>query len=442
MAHFDALVIGFGKAGKTLAGDLAGQGRKVAMIEKDPEMYGGTCINIACIPTKLLNHDALAGKKYQEAIERKNDTVGKLRDKNYHNLADLENVVVYDASARFLNDSEVEIEGNDGGKAILTADDIFINTGAENVMPPIDGDLDSDKVFNSTTMIEEKSLPGKLVIVGGGYIGLEFATMYNAFGSEVSVIVPDDRILADEDDEIAEAVRTTMEDSGVEFVFGQRAEKLEDAGDSEIEVKLSNGAARSSNAVLMATGRKPMTEGLGLENTSVELADDGSIKVNDHLQTSADGIWAMGDVKGGMQFTYTSLDDYRIVKSKLFDDGAYTYDSRTNIHYTMFVDPPYSRVGMTAGEAVEKGFDAAEGKVPLAEHPRAHVNDDLRGLFKVVVDKGSGEILGAHLFGAGSEELINTVKMAMDHDIPYTSLRDQMYNHPVMSEIFNTLFDV
>lgn len=442
MAHFDAMVIGFGKAGKTLAGDLAGQGKKVAMIEKDPKMYGGTCINIACIPTKMLSHDALRGKNYEAAVDRKNETVEKLNHKNYHNLADLDNVVVYDAEAKFLNDKEVQIEMHDGEKDTLTADNIFINTGAESVIPPIDGAADSDKVYTSTTMIEEKTLPEKLVIVGGGYIGLEFATMYNAFGSDVSVVVPDDKILSNEDSEVAEEIQNTMKDSGIEFIFGERAERLEDLNDSEINVTLSSGKSLTANAVLMATGRKPMTNGLGLENTSLELTDDKAISVDNHLRTNVENIWAMGDVKGGMQFTYTSLDDYRIVKSKLFEEGTYTYDSRTNVHYTMFVDPPYSRVGLTADEAKDAGYAVAEGKVPMSEHPRSHVNDDLRGLFKVVADKDSGQILGAHLFGASSEELINLVKMAMDHDIPYTALRDQMYNHPVMSEVFNTLFDV
>lgn len=442
MAHFDAMVIGFGKAGKTLAGDLAGRGKKVAMIEKDPKMYGGTCINIACIPTKMLSHDALRGKNYEAAVDRKNETVEKLNHKNYHNLADLDNVVVYDAEAKFLNDKEVQIEMHDGEKDNLTADNIFINTGAESVIPPIDGAADSDKVYTSTTMIEEKTLPEKLVIVGGGYIGLEFATMYNAFGSDVSVVVPDDKILSNEDSEVAEEIQNTMKDSGIEFIFGERAERLEDLNDSEINVTLSSGKSLTANAVLMATGRKPMTNGLGLENTSLELTDDKAISIDNHLRTNVENIWAMGDVKGGMQFTYTSLDDYRIVKSKLFEEGTYTYDSRTNVHYTMFVDPPYSRVGLTADEAKGAGYAVAEGKVPMSEHPRSHVNDDLRGLFKVVADKDSGQILGAHLFGASSEELINLVKMAMDHDIPYTALRDQMYNHPVMSEVFNTLFDV
>lgn len=441
MAHFDAVIIGFGKAGKTLAGDLAGSGSEVAVIEKDPTMYGGTCINIACIPTKLLSHDSLEGVEYPQAIERKNNTIPKLRDKNYHNLADNENITVFDAEARFLNDKEIEIESQNGEKQQLTAEDIFINTGAVTALPPIEG-VDSDKVFTSTSLIEETVLPYKLTIVGGGYIGLEFATMYNAFGSDVTVIVSGDQFMPSEDTEIAEAMQQEMENQGVKFVFGEMAEGLEDVSDSEIKVTLSNKDTITSNVVLMATGRKPMTCGLGLENTSIEMSDDKSVNVDKHLQTNVDNIWAMGDVKGGMQFTYTSLDDYRVVKSQLTDDGSYNMESRTYTHYTMFVDPPYSRIGLTADEAKEEGYDAAEGKVDLSGHPRAHVNNDLRGLFKSVVDKKSGKILGASLFGASSEELINIVKLAMDHDLPYTALRDMMYNHPVMSESFNGLFDV
>lgn len=442
LTHFDALIIGFGKAGKTLAGELANRDWNVALIEKDKTMYGGTCINIACIPTKLLMHDALEKREYRAAVERKNSVIGKLRDKNYHSVADLNNAKVYDAKASFISDSEIEIEADNGKKEVLSADKIFINTGAESIIPPIDGDINSDKVYTSTTLIDEVVLPEKLTIVGGGYIGLEFATMYNAFGSEVSVIVPDDKILKSEDSDISAEITKDMEESGINIIFGERAEKVIDEGSSKITVTLSGGREFTSNAVLFATGRKSNTNGLGLENTSVELTDKEEIKVNNHLQTSAENIFALGDVKGGMQFTYTSLDDYRIVKSHLLGDGGYTYDSRTNVHYTMFTNPPYSRAGLTLEEAQEQGYEATENSMPMSGHPRSHINDELRGLFKAVVDTETKEILGVHLYGVNSEELINLVKLAMENNIPYTALRDQMYNHPVMSEAFNTLFDI
>ncbi|CEA01173.1 Mercuric reductase [Jeotgalicoccus saudimassiliensis] len=442
MTHFDVIIIGFGKAGKTLAGDLAERGFKTALIEKDKSMYGGTCINIACIPTKTLMHDALNGWEYRAAVQRKNGVITRLRDKNYHSIQDLNNAAVYDAKAKFISDSEIEIEADDGSKEVLSADKIFVNTGAENIIPPIEGDINSDKVYTSTTLIDEEILPEKLTIVGGGYIGLEFAVMYNAFGSQVSVIVPDDEILTDEDPEIRDEITKDMKESGINFMFGERAEKVTEEDSSKITVTLSGGRELTSNAVLFATGRQAKTEGLGIENTSAGLTENGEIEVNKHLQTKAENIYAMGDVKGGMQFTYTSLDDYRIVKSHLFEDGSYTYGSRTNVHYTMFTDPPYSRAGMTLDEAKEAGYQAAENSMPMSEHPRSHVNNELRGLFKAVVDTETKEILGVHLYGVNSEELINTVKLAMGTSIPYTVLRDQMYNHPVMSEAFNNLFDI
>lgn len=325
----------------------------------------------------------------------------------------------------FLNDKEVEVKKNDGSKEILTAAKIFINTGAKTAIPPLEGDMDSDKIYTSTSLLEEKKLPETLTIVGGGYIGLEFATMYNAFGSTVNVIVPSDAILENEDQEIAEEITKDLKESGVNFIFGNSAEKVTDNGDE-----------------LFATGRKPNTEGLGLENTSVKVNNKGAIEVNDHLETSVENIFALGDVKGGMQFTYTSLDDFRIVNDYLLSEGKYTFKERQNVQYSMFIDPVFSRIGYTLDEAKEKGYNAKENSMAMSGHPRSHVNNETRGIFKAVVDADSKKILGAHLYGGNSEELINTVKLAMDHDIPYTSLRDMMYNHPNMSEAFNNLFDI
>lgn len=441
MKNYDAIIIGFGKAGKTLALDLANRNWKVAVIEKDKKMYGGTCINIACIPTKTLIHDGLQGVAYADAIARKDEVVGKLRSKNYKNLADHAYIDVFNSLATFRSNKEIEIEV-DGNVEVLTAKHIFINTGATSITPPLKGDLDSDKIYTSTTLIEQKELPKQLVIIGAGYIGLEFASMYHQFGSEVTVISPDEAIMPEEDEEIVKEVQQTMEDKGIQFIFGVRAERVKEDGAKRITITLSNEKTIEADAILMATGRKPNTEGLGLENTSIELEENGGIKVNKHLETTVRNIWAMGDVRGGMQFTYISLDDYRIIKSSLFEDGKYTLEDRRHVPYSMFVNPVFSKVGLTAKAAKELGYEILEGKMPVSGHPRAHVINDLRGLFKVVVDKKTNQILGATLFGPSSEELINLIKLAMDVKVPYMFLRDQIYNHPVMSEAFNSLFAI
>jgi pyruvate/2-oxoglutarate dehydrogenase complex dihydrolipoamide dehydrogenase (E3) component len=440
MQTYDAIIIGFGKAGKTIAGDLANRQWKVAIIEKDPKMYGGTCINIACIPTKILAHDAVHNVPYKDAVERKDQVVEKLREKNYKNLADHEQVTIYDSKATFRSNNEVEIEVN-GNKEMLTSEHIFINTGAVSKIPPMKGDLDSDKVYTSTSLINRKQLPEKLAIVGAGYVGLEYASIYQSFGTEVTVIAPDEKLLSGEDPEIAQEVEKELESKRIHFFYGAKAEEIHDHQD-QVTLTLSNSEEVTANAVLLATGRKPNVGNLGLENTSIELTENGAVQVNDSLETTADKVWAVGDVRGGMQFTYISLDDYRIVMNQLIGDKAYSLEAREHVPYSMFIDPPFSRVGLTAAEAKEKGYDIAEGKLPVASHPRAHVINDLRGLFKAVVDKRTNKILGVSVFGPESPELINLVKLAMDMDVPYTYLRDQMYNHPVMSESFNALFVV
>jgi len=386
MLTYDALIIGFGKAGKTLAGRLADENWNVAMIEKDPRMYGGTCINIACIPTKVLVHDGLKGIPYTDAIERKDRVVEKLREKNYKSLADNKNVTIYNSEGRFITNKEVEIQ-IDGKKEVITAEHIFINTGATSNIPPIKGDLYSDKVYTSTSLMDRKKLPQHLAIIGGGYIGMEFASMYRTFGAEVTVITPEEELLPREDREIAAEVQKIMKEKGIRFIFGAKAQEIKEVNEDDVSLSLSNGETVNANAVLLATGRKPNIEHLGLENTSIELTEDGAIKVNEHLETTVRNVWALGDVKGGMQFTYISLDDYRIVENYLFGDKGYSLDSRKNIPYTVFIDPPLSRVGLTAKEAEEKGYEIAEGKMLVASHPRAHVINDLRGLFKVVIDK-------------------------------------------------------
>ncbi|WP_019166861.1 hypothiocyanous acid reductase MerA [Staphylococcus delphini] len=441
MEKYDLIVVGFGKAGKTLAKFAAQQGKKVAVIEKSAEMYGGTCINIGCIPSKVLVHDGIEAASFNDAMQRKRDVVSALNNKNYHNLADEDTVDVINMTASFKSAHEIDLL-NAQGDTVKTIEgtNIVINTGAKSVIPNIKGIDTSKRVYDSKAIMDLTQQPKRLVIVGGGYIALEFASIFANFGTEVTVLERADQILKREDEAIAKQVTEDLTQKGIQFVFDAETEAIQDEADVT-KVVTSQGTFEA-DAVLVATGRKPNTEGLNLEAAGVQLGKRGEVVVNDKLQTSVDHIYAVGDVNGGLQFTYISLDDFRIVKSQLFGDGQHTLEQRGVVPYTMFIDPPMSRVGMTAAEAREKGYEVLENQVPVNTMPRHKINNDTRGLFKAVVDAKSGQVLGATLYGQQSEELINIVKLAIDQQLPYAVLRDNIYTHPTMAESFNDLFNV
>ncbi|HEC2148031.1 TPA: FAD-containing oxidoreductase [Staphylococcus delphini] len=440
MEKYDLIVVGFGKAGKTLAKFAAQQGKKVAVIEKSAEMYGGTCINIGCIPSKVLVHDGIEAVSFNDAMQRKRDVVSALNNKNYHNLADEDTVDVIHMTASFKSAHEIDLL-NAQGDTVKTIEgtNIVINTGAKSVIPNIKGIDTSKRVYDSKAIMDLTQQPKRLVIVGGGYIALEFASIFANFGTEVTVLERADHILKKEDEAIAKQVTEDLTQKGIQFVFDAETEAIQDEADVT-KVVTSQGTFEA-DAVLVATGRKPNTEGLNLEAVGVQLGKRGEVVVNDKLQTSVDHIYAVGDVNGGLQFTYISLDDFRIVKSQLFGDGQRTLEQRGAVPYTMFIDPPMSRVGMTAAEAREKGYEVLENQVPVNTMPRHKINNDTRGLFKAVVDAKSGQVLGATLYGKQSEELINIVKLVIDQQLSYTVLRDQIYTHPTMAESFNDLFN-
>ncbi len=437
---YDIIIIGFGKAGKTLAGALGNDGKKVALIEKSSKMYGGTCINTACIPSKTLIEEVGRGESFKDAMDRKIDVVNALNKKNYDNLADNENVDVYTNTARFKDNKTIEILDGENVKEEITADKIVINTGAKNNIPDIEG-MDSTKnIFDSEGIMELDEKPDSLVVLGAGYVSLEFISLFTKLGTKVTVIDRSEHVLIKEDKDIGTAVYDDLVEAGVEFVSGTETKKVSNDGDSVL-IETDNGEFKA-DVMLFATGRIPNTEGLALENAGVNLNDQGAVEVNGHLQTSADNIYAVGDVKGGMQFTYISLDDFRIVYDQLKAGGSRTTESRGAVPYTVFIDPPFSRVGMTASQAKKKGHEVVEGKVPVKEIPRHKVNNDERGVFKAVVDKDTDRVLGASLYGKSSEEIINIVKLAIDHDITATALKNNIYTHPTMAESFNNLFDV
>ncbi len=436
------IIIGFGKGGKTLAKFLAQKGEEVLVIEKSNKMYGGTCINIACLPSKRLIIEAANGVSYVDAVNGKNEMTAQLREKNYHMLADEKTVTVLDGEAHFIADHEIEVKLSNGKKVQYKGDRIFINTGAVPVMLPIPGLKESKYILDSTQAMDEKKMPKNLTIIGAGYIGLEFASMFAKYGSKVTVLDHNKEFLAREDEDISNAVRKDMEDAGIKFELGVDIEKITDEiTDAKITYQI-NGKRKMINAdrILVATGRKPNTENLGLENTAIETTDRGAIKVDDFLRTTVDNVWAIGDVKGGLQFTYISLDDFRIIKDQLFGTGARMVSDRKVVPYTVFISPALSQVGLNEKQANKLGKEYKLFKLPVTAIPKAKVAKDNRGLFKALVDPETEKILGATLYGIESYELINMISLAMKAHLSYTVLRDQIYTHPTMSEAFNDLF--
>ena len=436
------IIIGFGKGVKTLAKFLAQKGEEVLVIEKSNKMYGGTCINIACLPSKRLIIEAANGVSYVDAVNGKNEMTAQLRGKNYHMLADEKTVTVLDGKAHFIADHEIEVELPNGKKAQYKGDRIFINTGAVPVMLPIPGLKESKYILDSTQAMDEKKMPKNLTIIGAGYIGLEFASMFAKYGSKVTVLDHNKEFLVCAEEEISNAETKDMEDAGIKFELGADIEKITDEKtDAKVTYQI-NGKTKAINAdrILVATGRKPNTENLGLENTAIETTDRGAIKVDDFLRTTVDNVWAIGDVKGGLQFTYISLDDFRIIKDQLFGTGARMVSDRKVIPYSVFISPALSQVGLNEKQANKLEKEYKLFKLPVTAIPKAKVAKDNRGLFKALVDPETEKILGATLYGIESYELINMISLAMKAHLSYTVLRDQIYIHPTMSEAFNDLF--
>lgn len=451
---YDAVIIGFGKGGKTMAGALGAAGKKVALIEKSDRMYGGTCINVGCIPTKSLVYRAgLAAAKggsfeekaaaYKAAMEQKEDLTARLRGKNYQKLDSNPNITVIDGTASFQSPHVVEVE-KEGRTFQVEGEQIFINTGSSAFIPPIEGLKGNPYVYTSEGLLNLTELPSRLVIIGGGYIGVEFSSIYASFGSKVTILQDGDIFLPREDEEIAGAVRESLESRGIRVMTGVKVKALEQA-EGRALVAVDNGKEvqkLEAEAVLVATGRRPNTAGLNLEAAGVEIGPRGGIVTDDSLTTTAPHIYAMGDVRGGLQFTYISLDDFRIVKSKVLGDGSYTLKERGAVPYSVFLIPPFSRVGLSEKEAVEKGYKVKVARLAAAAIPKAQVLEQPAGLLKAVIDEETGLILGAHLFCQESYEMINMIKLAMDAKVPYQVLRDTIYTHPTMSEAFNDLFAV
>ncbi|OQQ87578.1 pyridine nucleotide-disulfide oxidoreductase [Ligilactobacillus salivarius] len=439
MQEFKNIVIGFGKGGKTLAKNLAARGESVLVVEKSKKMYGGTCINIACLPSKNLIINAQRGIKFEDAVKQKNEMTTALRNKNYHMVADEETATVLDGTAKFVGNHTIEIVLDSGEKTKIKGERIFINTGATPIIPQVKGLKESKYILDSTAAMDQNSLPNELVILGAGYIGMEFASMFARYGAKVTVLDTNEKFLKREDDDISEMLFNDLSQDGIEFKLGAKVVEVKDLSDKVEIIYEINGKKQTVKAdkLLVATGRKPVTENLGLENTDIELDERGAIKVDDYLRTTAENVWAIGDVKGGPQFTYISLDDFRIIFDQLYGKGKRKVSDRNLVPYSVFITPALSRVGLNEVEAKNSKIEYKLFKLAATSIPKAKVIGNTRGMYKILVDPDTEEILGATIYGEESYEVINLMALAMKAKLPYTMLRDQIYTHPTMSEALN-----
>ena len=439
MQEFKNIVIGFGKGGKTLAKNLAAKGESVLVVEKSKKMYGGTCINIACLPSKNMIINAQRGINFEDAVKEKDEMTTVLRNKNYHMVADEETATVLDGTAKFIDNHTIEIVLDSGERTEVKGERIFINTGATPIIPQVKGLKESKYILDSTAAMDQNSLPNELVILGAGYIGMEFASMFTRYGAKVTVLDTNEKFLKREDDDISEMLFNDLSQDGIEFKLGVKVVEVKDLSDKVEIIYEINGKKQTVKAdkLLVATGRKPVTEGLGLENTDIELDERGAIKVDDYLRTTAENVWAIGDVKGGPQFTYISLDDFRIIFDQLYGKGKRKVSDRNLVPYSVFITPALSRVGLNEVEAKNKEIEYKLFKLAATSIPKAKVIGNTRGMYKILVDPDTEEILGATIYGEESYEVINLIALAMKAKLPYTMLRDQIYTHPTMTEALN-----
>lgn len=453
--QFDHVVLGGGKGGKSLAMALANAGHTVALIEKG--QIGGSCINVACIPTKTMVASAklveLAGRASDygyplgappadlaAVIERKRRVVSAMVDAHWTLFTTTENMTFLLGDGVFVGDRTIEVAMADGSTRVVRGERVYINTGSHTTIPPIPG-LDTVDYLTSTSIMELEELPARLAIIGGGYIALEFAQVFRRLGSEVVVIARGERFLPNEDRDIAAAIRTVLEEDGIEFLDNTETDSVR-FGTSGIEVLHSrNGtqAALHCSHLLVAVGRTPNTTGLGLDSAGVQVNPRGAITVNERLETTADNVYAMGDCNGGPLFTHVSWDDYRILLANVLH-GADRSTAGRLVPYTLFIDPELGRVGLTEEQAVAQGYDVQVATLPAGKVPRANTAGETKGLLKAVVDRQSQQILGCSLFCHEAGEVMSVVQMAILGKVPYPQVRDTIFTHPTMAESLNLLF--
>lgn len=445
--HYDNLIIGFGKGGKTLAAWLAKHGEEVAIVERSDKMYGGACINVACIPTKSLIKNAEEKIPYQKAFNIKNELTSYLRGVNYENLEKLALATVITGEASFLSSNEVQIKLNATNEEVMVhANRIFINTGSQPFLPSIEGLSTSKKVFTSISLLEQSVLAEKLAIIGGGFVGLEFADMYAKFGAEVTILETADTFLAKEDKDVADEIYKILTAKNIKILTGVSIEKIEDLTNDEVSLQYKNmegfELVLEASAILIATGRMPNTAGLNLDVAGVKINKRGYIEVDEFLKTSVSSIWAIGDSNGGPQFTYISLDDFRIIRDQLFDGSYISLKQRKQIASSVFITPQFAHIGLREKEAEEQGYDYKVAKLPVTSIPRARIDGDTKGFLKTIVDAKTNKILGCTLICVDANEMINTIQVAINAGLDYQVIRDTVFTHPSMTESFNDLYSL
>jgi len=452
MPNFDAIIIGTGQSGPALARRLVAAGFKVAIIER--KLFGGTCINTGCTPTKTLIASAYAAHVARRAADygvriegsvnvdmkavkaRKDAVVAAFHNGVERSLKTLQGCTVYQGHGRFVAEKKVAVNGSE-----LTADRIFLNVGARATIPPIPG-LDSVPYLTNTSMIDIDFLPSHLIILGGSYVGLEFAQMYRRFGSEVTVIELGPRLISHEDDDVSQTIADFLKDEGVDVRVDSKVIGVEKRGNS-IAVKVESAGEISQVAgthMLVAIGRRPNTDDLGVDKAGIATDAHGYIRVDDQLRTNVAGIWAMGDCNGRGAFTHTSWNDFEIVAANLLDNDQRRVSDRITA-YALYTDPPLGRAGMTEAEVRKTGKPALISRLAMEDVSRAFEKGETKGFMKILVDRDSKQILGASFLGLAGDEVIHCVLDVMYAKAPYTVMQRAMHIHPTVSEFIPTMMD-
>lgn len=461
MEKFDDIVFGGGKGGKSLAMALGPAGHKVALIERG--QIGGTCINVACIPTKTMVASAKllemadhassfgvdlkpAGESLRGIIDRKNRVVKGMVDAHWKLFSSTENMELILGEGKFVGPKQIEVKLEDGSTRTLTADRIYINTGSKTALPAVPG-LDDIPYLTSTSVMQLERLPEHLVVVGGGYIALEFAQVFKRIGSKVTVLLRGERFLPREDADIASEIKKLLEEDGITFISNAKINKfsLNDGetadGLKSVDITLSTDEGEqilNGSHVLLAIGRTPNTSSLNLEAAGVVTTDGGAIKVDEYLKTNVENVWAIGDCNGGPLFTHASWDDFRIIRDNVLHGAGRTTTDRL-MPYTLFIDPELGRVGLTEEQARKQGYDVAVAKIPAAKIPRAVTSGETRGVLKAVIDRKTDQILGCSLLCHNAGEIMSVVQMAMLGNLTYKTVANTIFTHPTMAESLNIL---